>query len=349
MSKTLISIDGEDFRINKELTYAGRSFRGWRVEGLLMNARLIQGIFDDLNPETRGMWDYPDGPWDPERNTNEFIAMMPKWRSAGLLSFTIGLQGGSPLGYSKNQPWHNSAFKEDGTLREDYLKRLKKILDHADELGMAPIVSFFYFGQDHRLKDESAVLRATDEATDWILQQGYTHVLIELVNETDVPKYVHDILKPQRVSELIVRVQERTAGRVATDAGRLLAGTSYQGGVIPDASVIEVSDLVLIHGNSVTEPARIHEMVREVRDQKSYRGQPIVFNEDDHFDFDLPENNMLAAVAEHASWGYFDYRFKKNNEGFEEGYQSVPTDWGSNSERKRGFFRLLREVTGEEA
>jgi hypothetical protein len=30
------------------------------------------------------------------------------------------------------------------------------------------------------------------------------------------------------------------------------------------------------------------------------------FNEDDHFDFDKPVNNMLAAIGWYASWGYFD-------------------------------------------
>ncbi len=33
---------------------------------------------------------------------------------------------------------------------------------------------------------------------------------------------------------------------------------------------------------------------------------PILFNEDDHFDFDKDENNFAAAVSEYASWGYFD-------------------------------------------
>ena len=34
------------------------------------------------------------------------------------------------------------------------------------------------------------------------------------------------------------------------------------------------------------------------------------------------------------------------NEGFDEGYQSVPVNWGIGSERKRGFFKLLQEITG---
>ena len=54
--------------------------------------------------------------------------------------------------------------------------------------------------------------------------------------------------------------------------------------------------------------------------------------------------HMLAAVGRHAGWGYFDYRMA--GEGFDQGYQSVPTNWGISSDRKRGFFGLLAEVTG---
>src|SRR6185295_12792967 len=104
------------------------------------------------------------------------------------------------------------------------------------------------------------------------------------------------------------------------------------------------SDFVLIHGNGVGKPERIGEMVRQTRALKSFTPKPIVFNEDDHFDFEKPANNFIAATAEHASWGYFDYRMK--DEGFEEGYQSVPVNWGITSERKRGFFKLLAEITG---
>ena len=63
------------------------TWQGHRIEGLLLNSRMIQGIFDDLNPETRPRWAYPDtGRWDPERNTREFIAAMPEWRRHGLLA-----------------------------------------------------------------------------------------------------------------------------------------------------------------------------------------------------------------------------------------------------------------------
>ncbi len=70
------------FYINGKPTYAGRTWKNAKIEGLLMNSRMVQGIFDDLNPESRQMFVYPDtGKWDPDRNTDEFIAAMPVWRS----------------------------------------------------------------------------------------------------------------------------------------------------------------------------------------------------------------------------------------------------------------------------
>src|SRR5215470_13542386 len=155
---TLVSIERREFLVNGRPTYAGRSFEGATVQGLLFNSRMVQGIFDDRNPETRSRWNYPDGPWDAERNTREFIAAMPLWKAKGLLAFTINLQGGSPEGYSRSQPWMNSAFETDGALRADYMVRLARILDRADQLGMAVIVGLFYQGQERQMDDERAVV-----------------------------------------------------------------------------------------------------------------------------------------------------------------------------------------------
>ncbi len=344
-AKTTVSIEGQAFHINGRPTYAGRTYEGRKVEGLLMNSRMVQGIFDDENPETRTRWATPDKtPYDAEKNTDAFIAAMPKWRAHGLLSFTINLEGGSPEGYSGQQPWINSAFTADGDLKPAYMKRLGRILDRADELGMAPIVGFFYFGQTSRLKDEAAVVKAVDNATDWLIGRGDTHVLIEIANECDHTKYPA-IIKPDRVVDLIRRVQERSTGKVKSPAKRLLVSTSQLGGRLPTDGLLKAVDFVLLHGNGVKDPARIREMVKKTRAMKSYRQQPILFNEDDHFNFDKPDNNFLSAVDEYASWGYFDFRMK--GEGFNEGYQSMPANWGISSDRKKGFFELLSKVTGE--
>jgi hypothetical protein len=342
--RTVVGVHGDAFTINGPPTYAGRAYRGMPIEGLLMNARMVQGIFDDLNPETHAMWTYPDGPWDPERNTEEFAAAMSTWHDAGLLGFTINLQGGNPRGYSRDQPWHNSAFDPEGFLRLPYMERLASILDRADELGMVPILGLFYFGQDQRLIDEAAVVQGTQNATDWLLEQGYTNVLVEIANEVDVGRYEHPILVADRCHELVELVQVRSTSQVDSPAGRLLVSASTRGGTLPPQALLDRCDYVLLHGNGVADPARLRDMVRRCRTLAGYRGQPILFNEDDHFGFGQPDNNMLAAVSEHAGWGYFDYRME--GEGFSEGYQSVPVDWGIHSARKRGFFGLLAQVTG---
>src|SRR5688500_762261 len=86
--KTVVSISGDEFYINGKPTYDGRYWKGNKIQGLLMNSRMVQGIFDDLNPETRELFVYPDTKkWDPDRNTDEFIAAMDDWRSHGLNSF----------------------------------------------------------------------------------------------------------------------------------------------------------------------------------------------------------------------------------------------------------------------
>jgi hypothetical protein len=339
--KTKVDILGDKFLINGKPTYAGRTWRGHKIEGLLFNSRMVQGIFDDLNPETVQRWAYPDTKkWDAERNTREFIVAMPEWRKHGLLGFTLNLQGGSPEGYSKNQPWHNSAFKADGSLRNDYLARLERILDKADELGMVVILGLFYFGQDERLKDEQAVKRGVDNAVDWVLQRGYGNVVIEVNNECNVASYDHEILRPKRVHELIERAKQRTF-----NGQRLLVSTSYGGGAIPSEKVIRSSDFLLLHGNGQHKPEQITAMVKKTRSVPGYRPMPILFNEDDHFDFDQPRYNFLAAIQQYASWGYFDYRMQ--GEGYENGYQSPPIDWRITSPRKRAFFLRLREITGE--
>ena len=336
--RTRVSISGANFLINGKLTYPGRIFRGHNIEGLLLNTRMVQGIFDDKNPTTRGKWAYPDtGIWDPERNTNEFIAAMPAWRDHGVLCFTINLQGGSPEGYSKVQPWDTSGIDPDGDLRPSYLARLEKILDRADQLGMAPIVGLYYFGQDQRVKDEAAVIRSVKLAARWILSHGYRNVLLEIANECDVKAYDHEILKPGRVHELIeIAKATRVHGR------RLLTGVSYGGGSIPKRTVVQSSDFLLLHGNGVSDPARIAEMVRETRRVEGYRPVPILFNEDDHFNFDQPSNNMMAAIGEYASWGYFD----PGKSDYSDGYQCPPVNWNINTARKQAFFGFAKEVAG---
>jgi hypothetical protein len=341
---TNVAIAGNAFHINGKPTYPGRSFRGSKVEGQLFTSRMVNCIINDQNPETRGMWAWRDGPWDPERNTAEFIAALPLYRSRGLTSIAFNIQGGSPMGYGWNQPWHTSGYTPDGRLLPDYRSRLLRVLDATDANGMVAVLGFFYVSATPALADEAAFIRAADEITDLVCDGGYTNVLIEVANEADISRWTVESIKPARSHELVARVQSRSKGRVKTAAGRLLVSTSFATAAPIPERLLQTADYVLYHGNGLPTPQAVHARAKQIRATSGYRGQPLLINEDDHFDFDKPENNMLAAVEEYSGWGYFDYR--QIRERFEDGYQSLPVDWGINSARKKGFFSLLAQVTG---
>ncbi|HVL56286.1 MAG TPA: hypothetical protein VM491_07265 [Burkholderiaceae bacterium] len=366
---TRLEIRGEDFWINGEPTYRGRAWKGHRVEGQLMNIRCVNAIFDDLNPDTRDRWAYPDtGQWDPERNLNEFLQALPEFRRHGILAVTVNLQGGSPEGYCDIQPWINTAFTAYGELRPAYLDRLSRVLERLDALGMACIVSLYYFGQDERLVDEDAIRNGVDKAVGWLLESGHTNLILEINNECGIGswhheislvrnhqpdvdprlagnRYEHEILRPDRVHELVAQARGLTR-----NGRRLPVATSYRGGMIPSERVLEVSDLVLLHGNGTPQPSGIADAVARVKAMKNWRPMPIVFNEDDNTDFDKPVNDLIVAVQQHASWGFYDpgegargFHVRGN---YRDGFQNVPINWTINTERKRQFFALMREITG---
>ena len=320
--QTLVGLDGEGWLVNGVATNPGTP-----AEGLLLNARMVQATFEDRNPDTVGLWAYPDGsPFDPQRQTDEFVAMVPVYAAHGLNAVTLSLQGGRPR--PGRQVWRNGAFEPDGTLRPTYMARVARAIEALDAHGMVAILSFFYFGQDDEFDDEAAIVRAAEAATDWVLEQGFGNVLIEVVNEAGHPSYVHEVFSAARVHELVTAVRARAGGR-------LLVSASLGGGEVPASALVAASDFHLLHGNGQSA-RRVAAMVDELRGIEGYRGAPIVFNEDS-----TSLENMRAAVARGASWGYYD----QGTNDYRTGFQSPPTDWGLNTPEKRAFFELVRELT----
>jgi len=108
---------------------------------------------------------------------------------------------------------------------------------------------------------------AVDNAVAWVLEKGYRNVLLEINNECNV-RYDHAILQPARVHELIARAKRITRG------GRgLLVSTSY-GATRCRRGGAHASDFVLLHGNGVSNPDRIAEMVRQTRQIAGYTPSP---------------------------------------------------------------------------
>ena len=342
-TRTVISIEGGKFFINGQPTHAGRVHEGKSIEGLLFNSRMANAISDDENPATNGIWAYPDGPFSAERNVSEFIAALPSYKAHGLDAVGINLQGGSPQGYSWVQPWTITGFNADGSIKPAWLDRLDRVITACDELGMVVILGLFYWKQTRVFADEDAVRRAVTNVVDWLAERGARNVLIEIGNEVDLTFYQKNI-EAARCHELVSLAQQHSEGRFETPSGRLMVSTSLAFPRPVPENIVKVADFLLIHGNGTHHPDSVRLQILRNKLSEAYRGQPIVSNEDDHYDFDKPDNNMLAAIGEGVSWGYFDYRM--NREGYAEGFQSLPVDWSIATARKKGFFELLKRVTG---
>ncbi len=345
---TTVAIQGDVFLIDGEVANQGRTIRGVDVSGLLMNSRMINGIFDDLNAESREQWAYPDtGTWDAERNVTEFIEAMPAWRAAGLDAFTVGIQGGSPQGYSKEQPWDSSGFTPEGHLREAFADRLSRIISEADRLGLVVIVDLFYFGQEARLDGDDAVRRATREAVQFILDGGWRNVIVEIANECNLHRLYakNTILRSDRIHELIELAQS-----IDADGRRLLVSSSFAAyDPIVTPEVLQCADWILLHGNGERFHGRLGDMVQQVREHPQYEPKPIMFNEDDHFDFADESNHLMDAIRAKASWGYFDPGSVTTSPpqptygNYVDGYQAVPINWGINTDLKKSFFEVLTQ------
>ena len=351
---TAVSVQGEQFLINGLPTYPGRTWNDLQIEGLLLNSRMVNGIYDDMDGvPPAGML-----PWDARLNAEDYIANMSAWRAQGLTAFTINLQGGSnrcnglagdgQIARVDNNPYGSNGSKafDDWSADVDspharYLARLGSVIRAADDLGMVVILGLFYFGQDEGLADETAVIAAVDAATDWILDNGWTNVIIEVNNEANGP-YDRSVLKEDRVHELIQRVQTRSSGPAGAHLpeGRLLVSTSSTSGFMPPDAWIDSADFVLLHGNGMA-PGGIRSLVDSVRANPLWQAnpKPILFNEDS-----TKTTNFQAAVEKYAGWGYFD------SDGYQCVYSSDVTDrWTLQKATNGAFWPLLANMTGAEA
>eukprot|EP01084_Bolivina_argentea_P320715 556508_1 len=345
---TNLTIKKTNFYINEVITYSNCSDWTHTTKGLLLNSRMIQGVFDDANSSTVNYWDYPDTKkWDSARNTNEFVGNMSLWNSYGLLAFTVGLQGGGPgKGYPNPQPWIVSAFDfKSGALNTPFISRLDQILQEADKLAMVPIVQFFYWGQSSRFNKNNAAINASiTNIIDWLLNKQYSNLLIDVANECTSGHYDGTILHcNQNMSVTITNIKgyiKEKTGKNNSDLG-IYFGSSINSP--PTDNLISASDFVLMHGNS-KNTTEMQDMINTVRASDAYKAKPmpIVYNEDPNFHFDDKINNMEVAVTNHASWGFYD----QGNNDYHDGYQSPPTDWKVDTNDKTGFFNKVKEYSG---
>src|SRR5262245_52153791 len=160
-----------------QLTKSGRAFyvngnmvnSGSPAAGLLVNARMANAVFEDTKRPA----------FDPQANTNEFVARIPDYMSARINAFTISLQGGNP-GYEGAK---NTAINPDGTLKASYMKRVAQVIDAANQKGAIIILGIYYQRQDQYVRDATAVKAGVVNVMKWVASRGYKNVIVEIANE----------------------------------------------------------------------------------------------------------------------------------------------------------------------
>ncbi len=263
---------------------------------------------------------------DAGRNVAEFVTNMQNWKNNGLNGFTIGMQGGGPTSQTSGQTQKNSAYESDGNLKSDYMSRLNLVLKEANRLNMVVILSLFYRSQVNIFKSYTEVLNAATNTIHWLQNNNFTNVIIEPANECEFSEFSKVGLGcDQHISDLIDLAQ----------IYKFPAGNSYKGsGHVPSGKIIQHSQVIFLHGNSMTTESAYKKQVDAVRKSKYYTNQPIVYNEAGTKLF------LKWSIQNKVGWGYYDQG--KNN--YVDGYQSPPVNWAINTKAKKAFFNEIQNV-----
>lgn len=330
---TVCASNSTHFCIDGVPTHTGQPL----VEGLFLNSRMIQGVFEDKNASSAVNWAYPDGtPFSPARQTDELVGNLSAYAACGLDGFTVGLQGGGPLdAFPKDQPNETPGFTVDGVPLPGVLARLTRVLDGAAAAGLVPIVSLFYQGQIERINGDAAVAAGVDAMVDWLVaNERVGHVMLEIANEIGQGAFPPS-LQVDTVALLITRARVRSNNT-------LLVSASFNGGVVPPDSVLSAATHVTVHCNG-EKPADTAAHVRAVRASAAWKAapKPIFFNE-----CGTNLTVMDAAISAGAGWGLYS----QGQRGYAGGYQTPPTNWlPASSPTTAAFFKRVAQYAGREA
>ena len=154
-----------------------------------------------------------------EENTQKLIAALDDYKSYGVNSISVYVQGSSG-GYV-------DPFRRKGkAVDKAHLDRLKRIVEACREREMVPIVGIFYqrtLASDslRRLVSEKQIYRAVETLTKAL--RPYRHVIINIANEQNSSFYrqyeAFDFNNPQNMIDLCRHVKKYDADRIVGAGG----------------------------------------------------------------------------------------------------------------------------------
>lgn len=302
--ETIVSIRGDKWYYNGKVINAGSP-----AEGLLMNVRMVNAVFEDRGrnrPER-----YKE--FNPAMNTDAFISMIPEYVSSGVNAFTLSLQGGTP-GYEGAV---NTAFNADGSLRDDYMARVEKVISACDKNQAVVNLTCFYQRQHSHfsaLSGKESIKHAVRNTVEWIREKRFSNITLEISNE-----YRHGGFRNWQQGEwLMSEAGQVELIRLAKQLHpHLLVSTSGIGDGKLHPSLIEAADFLLIHFNNST----INEYASIIGELKKY-GKPVVCNEDDKIN-NKGAMALKQSVMNGSGWGYMN---AEKNQTFPFKFEGVNDD-----------------------
>src|SRR6266478_3844981 len=243
-------------------TYSSGEYRP-QAKGKLMNLRLVQALYHDEWLTAK--------PFDPAANTSAVIAALDFYKSHGILMINVSLQGGQAgydhqiygldrsngFRYGPEKGTSVSAFRPDGSLKDDWLRRLERLLAAADQRGMVVNLMYFYQGQDEQFESTEAIHRAARNITNWLIEKKFHNVIVDIANEWDLPGDRWDFASyiPENILNLIKETRDCFQKRHADYA--LPISASSDGRMNYPESFLGSVDLVLLHGNGRTSAQKL--------------------------------------------------------------------------------------------
>ncbi|HAQ20311.1 MAG TPA: hypothetical protein DCR40_13935 [Prolixibacteraceae bacterium] len=287
-NNTTVTIKGDRWFLNGNVLNEGSP-----AKGLLMNVRMVNAVFEDRGAELSKKFNHD---FDPQKNTDHFISMIPEYVANGINCFTISLQGGAP-GYEGAV---NSAFESDGTLRLNYMKRVAEVINTCNKNSCIVILSCFYQRQHSHfsaLNGKEAIMNALKNTVLWIKKNNFRNVLLEVSNE-----YQHGGFKKWKDGEWLSdnEGQLELIKLAKSLYPSLLVSTSGMDDRQANTSIADAVDYISIHFNNT-----LLENYKEKINANKKFGKPIVCNEDDKLE-DVGVNALVFSVMNGCSWGYMN-------------------------------------------
>jgi hypothetical protein len=152
------------------------------------------------------------------------------------------------------------------------------------------ILSLYHHRQDQYLADEMAIRAGVVNVANWVTQEGFTNVMLEIANEHPHGGFDHSIIQSASGMASLIRLAKASAPHVYVSASGLGDGQVHH-------EVAEASDYLLIHLNDMAVDG-----YGEAIDALKGYGKPIVVNEDTK---EGAEGAWAAetTVQQGASWG----------------------------------------------